>query len=157
MEPPFSLDETDFAIIEQLRRNGRASNQQIAEVLNLTAVTVATRIKRMEEADQLRAVGVADFSALGYNVLIKIAIEVDGRPASDVADDLVSFPEIFTIHRMTGRYEIDVLVALQDYSDFKGFLVEKLAKVHGIRSIFPAMVVDVVKFQFDVAPIGVNG
>lgn len=154
MKPPFSFDEIDFAIIEQLRRNGRASNQQVAEVLDLTPVTVATRIKRMEEADQLRAVGVADFSAFGYNALMKIAIEVDGRPAPDVANDLASIPEVMTVHRMTGRHEIDVLVALHDYSEFKGFLVNKLAKVHGIRSISPAMIIDVVKYQFDVAPIG---
>jgi Lrp/AsnC family transcriptional regulator for asnA, asnC and gidA len=116
MKPPYSFDEIDFAIIEQLRQNGRASNQQIAEMLDLTPVTVATCIKRMEEADQLRAVGVADFSAFGYNALMKIAIEVDNRPAPDVANDLAQIPEIMAVQRMTGRHEIDFLLALLDYS-----------------------------------------
>jgi len=157
MSTALTFDTTDYAIIEQLRHNGRASNQQIAEALGLTAVTVATRIKRMEDADQLRAVGVADFSALGYNVLIKVAIEVDGRAASEVTEDLSALPEIFAVHQMTGRYDIDALVALRQYADLKRFLVEDLAKVRGIRSIALAMVIDVVKFQFDVAPIGGSG
>lgn len=154
MEPAPSFDSTDYAIIEQLRLNGRASNQQIADILGMTSVTVATRIKRMEETDQLRAVGVSDFSALGYNVLIKIAIAVDGRPASEVAKDLAGLPEVFAVHRMTGRYDIDILAALHDYVDLKEFLTVDLAKVQGIRSISLAMVIDVVKFKFDTAPIG---
>ena len=156
MKPAPSFDSTDYAIIEQLRLNGRASNQQIADILGLSSVTIATRIKRMEDADQLRAVGVSDFSALGYNVLIKIAIAVDGRPSSEVADELAGLPEVFAVHRMTGRYDIDILVALHDYADLKEFLTADLARVQGIRSMSLAMVIDVVKFKFDIAPIGGN-
>ena len=92
MKPPISLDATDHAIVEQLRANGRATNQQIAEKLGLTATTVSSRIRRMEDADQLRVVAVSDFSAHGYNFLMEVAIEVDGRAASAVAGELAEFP-----------------------------------------------------------------
>ena len=85
MTQTFSFDATDLNIVEQLRRNGRANNQQVAETLGLTATTVSTRIKRMEDADQLRVVAVSDFSAHGFNVLQRVWVEVDGRPASEVA------------------------------------------------------------------------
>ncbi|CDO34485.1 MULTISPECIES: Lrp/AsnC family transcriptional regulator [Novosphingobium] len=153
MSQSFSFDATDHAIVEQLRLNGRANNQQIAETLGLTATTVSTRIKRMEDANQLRVVGVSDFSAHGFNVLMKIAIEIDGRRASDVAHELAELPEIFAVHLVTGRYDIDVLVALKEFSELNAFLFDTLSKVRGIRSMTPAVVVDVVKYQFDVAPI----
>ena len=153
MNQPITFDATDHAIVEQLRTNGRANNQQIAETLGLTATTVSTRIKRMEDANQLRVVGVSDFSAHGYNVLVKIAIEIDGRPASHVAQELAELPEIFAVHLVTGRYDIDVLVALHDFDDLNQFLFDNMAKVQGIRSLTPAVVVDVIKYQFDVAPI----
>ncbi|WP_041558258.1 MULTISPECIES: Lrp/AsnC family transcriptional regulator [unclassified Novosphingobium] len=153
MNQSISFDATDHAIVEQLRLNGRANNQQIAEALGLTATTVSTRIKRMEDANQLRVVGVSDFAAHGFNVLMKIAIEIDGRPASEVAKDLSNLPEIFAVHLVTGRYDIDVLVALHDFADLNGFLFDNLANVRGIRSMTPAVVVDVVKYQFEVAPI----
>lgn len=153
MSQPSNFDATDHAIVEQLRANGRATNQQIAETLGLTATTVSTRIKRMEDANQLRVVGVSDFAAHGFNVLLKIAIEIDGRPASEVAQELSSLPQIFAVHLVTGRYDIDVLVALHDFADLNTFLFDNLANINGIRSMTPAVVVDVVKYQFDVAPI----
>ena len=48
MSDEFSIDDIDRAIVEQLRLNGRATNQQIANVLGLTAATVSARIRRMD-------------------------------------------------------------------------------------------------------------
>ncbi|NCU10587.1 MAG: Lrp/AsnC family transcriptional regulator [Sphingomonadaceae bacterium] len=153
MSEAFTIDDVDRAIVEQLRVNGRATNQQIANTLGLTAATVSARIRRMEEADKLRVVAVSDFSAHGYNVLMEVAIEVDGRPASEVAAELAEFPEVFAAHLVTGRYDIDMLVVLRDISDLPGMLLDKFSKVKGIRSMMPAIAVDVIKYKFDVAPI----
>ncbi|MDE2618962.1 MAG: Lrp/AsnC family transcriptional regulator [Sphingomonadales bacterium] len=153
MTQTFSFDATDLNIVEQLRRNGRANNQQVAETLGLTATTVSSRIKRMEDADQLRVVAVSDFSAHGFNVLQRVWVEVDGRPASEVAHELAALPEVVAAHLVTGRYDIDMLVALHDFDDLSGFLFDKLSTVRGIRSLTPAIVVDIIKYKFDVAPI----
>lgn len=153
MTQKFTLDAIDHNIVEQLRRNGRATNQQIAEELGLTATTVSSRIRRMEDANQLRVVAVSDFAAHGYNFLMEVAIEVDGRPASVVAEELAQFPEVFAAHLVTGRYDIDILVALRDFSDLSALLFNKFSGVRGIRAMIPAIVVDIIKYQFDVAPI----
>lgn len=153
MSEAFPIDDVDRAIVEQLRVNGRATNQQIANSLGLTAATVSARIRRMEEADKLRVVAVSDFSAHGYSVLMEVAIEVDGRPASEVATELAEFPEVFAAHLVTGRYDIDMLVVLRDIGDLPHLLLDKFSKVRGIRSMVPAIAVDVIKYKFDVAPI----
>lgn len=153
MKQTFVYDETDINIVEQLRLNGRANNQQIAEKLGLTATTVSVRIKRMEDADQLRVVAVSDFTAHGFNVLMRLWVEVDGRPASEVVQELAALPEVVANHLVTGRYDIDMLVALHDFDDLSDFLLDKLSTIRGIRSLTPAIVVDVVKYKFDVAPI----
>lgn len=153
MTQSIQLDAVDHKIIEHLRRHGRASNQQIAEGLGLTATTVSSRIKRMEEANQLRVVAVSDFSAHGYNFLMRVMVEVDGRPASQVVNELAQIPEVFAAHLVTGRYDIDMLVALQGLEDLSTLLLERFSKVRGIRSLVPSIVVDIVKYQFDVAPI----
>lgn len=153
MTQKFQFDATDLSIVAQLHGNGRATNQQIAESLGLTATTVSSRIKRMEDANQLRVVAVSDFSAHGFNFLMRVAVEVDGRPASAVAEELAEFSEVFATHLVTGRYDIDLLVALRDLDDLSALLLDKLSKVSGIRSMAPSIVVDIVKYQFDVAPI----
>ena len=153
MTQTFNFDTTDRSIVELLRQNGRATNQQIAETLGLTATTVSSRIKRMEDANQLRVVAVSDFAAHGFNFLMEVAIEVDGRPASEVAEELARFPEVFAVHLVTGRYDIDMLVALKDFDDLSHLLLDKFSKIGGIRSMTPAIVVDIIKYQFDIAPI----
>ncbi|MBU6392950.1 MAG: Lrp/AsnC family transcriptional regulator [Sphingomonadales bacterium] len=153
MTQTFNFDATDLNIVAQLRRNGRANNQQIAERLGLTATTVSTRIKRMEDANQLRVVAVSDFAAHGFNFLLRISVEVDGRPASEVAQELAALPQVFAAHLVTGRYDIDMLVALHDFDDLSELLLDKLSTVRGIRSLTPAIVVDIIKYQFEVAPI----
>ena len=153
MTQTFNVDATDRSIVELLRQNGRATNQQIAETLGLTATTVSSRIKRMEDANQLRVVTVSDFAAHGFNFLMEVAIEVDGRPASEVAEELARFPEVFAVHLVTGRYDIDMLVALKDFDDLSHLLLDKFSKIGGIRSMTPAIVVDIIKYQFDIAPI----
>jgi Lrp/AsnC family transcriptional regulator for asnA, asnC and gidA len=157
MAADFTLDDVDRSIVAQLRANGRATNQQIADRLGLTGATVSARIRRLEDADKLRVVAVSDFAAHGYNVLIEIAIEVDGRPASDVAAELCELPEVFAAHLVTGRYDIDILVVLHDFDEIQTLLLERLARIDGIRSMTPAIAVDVVKYKFDVAPIEARG
>ena len=153
MNDNFVLDEVDRAIVQQLRDNGRATNQQIAETLGLTAATVSSRIRRMEDANKLRVVAVSDFAAHGYNMLMQVAIEVDGRPASEVATELAELPEIFAAHLVTGRHDIDILIALHNSDELPDFLQNKLAPIKVIRTIVPSIVTDVLKYRFDVAPI----
>ncbi|MBM3512189.1 MAG: Lrp/AsnC family transcriptional regulator [Alphaproteobacteria bacterium] len=153
MSENFTVDDIDRNIVAQLRINGRATNQQIADNLGLTAATVSTRIRRMEDADKLRVVAVSDFAAHGYNVLMEMAIEVDGRPASEVAAELAEFEEVFAAHLVTGRYDIDMLVVLRDFDELPKLLFEKFSKVRGIHSMTPAIAVDVIKYKFDIAPI----
>ena len=139
MKDDFPIDDVDRSIVDQLRVNGRATNQQIADRLGLTAATVSARIRRMEDANKLRVVAVSDFSAHGYNVLMEVAIEVDGRPASEVVSELAEFREVFAAHLVTGRYDIDILVALHDFDELPDLLLNRLSSVRGIRSMMPAI------------------
>ena len=50
------LDPTDWAIIGQIQRDARLSFNQIAKRVNLSAPSVAARIRRLEEAGSSRAI-----------------------------------------------------------------------------------------------------
>ena len=157
MSKKFEIDDIDKSIIAELRRNGRATNQQVADRLSLTAATVSSRIRRLEKANKLRVVAVSDFRAHGYDVLLEIAIEVDNMPASSVAQELAKLDEVFAVHLVTGRYDISILVVLKNLEELQHFISKKMSTIRGIRSMMPAIAVDLVKYRFDVAPITVKG
>ena len=149
----YELDDIDRQIIELLKEDGRATHQEIASKLKIAAATVSSRIRRLEEANAMRVVAITDFAALGYRVLLAIGIEVEGRPARKVAEDLAKLSEVFAVHLVTGARDIEILVALHDFDEIKTFLLRDLAKVRGIRNVTAAIAADVIKFDFDVAPI----
>lgn len=147
------LDAVDDAIIDILRSNGRATNQEIAERLSITAGTVSARLHRLEESRAMKVVAVADFAAHGYSMLIATGVKVLGRLVTDVARDLAELPEVFSLHIMNGAYDIEMLVILHEFEEINTFLLDHVARIPGISEINPGIAADIVKFEFNVAPL----
>jgi len=151
--PTIQLDEVDKKIIALLRRNGRATNQELARKLGVAAATVSARIRRLENFKAMKVVAVTDFAALGYKVLLAVGVQVQGRPAEHVAQELARLSEVFSVHVVTGARDIETLVALHDFDELHSLLLRDIAKIKGIRSIECGIAAEVVKYNFEVAPI----
>jgi len=151
--PQYELDDIDRRIIAALKSDGRATNQRIARSLRISPATVGARIRRLENMNAMRVVAVTDFAALGYKVLLAIGIEVQGRPAQQVAQELAALPEVFAAHLVTGVRAVEILVALHDLGELEGFLLRDLARIRGIRTLAAGIAADVIKYDFDRAPI----
>ena len=149
----FEFSDLDLSIVEILKKDGRTSNQKIADELDVSTSIVGTRIRRMEDAKAMKIVAVADFSALKYNFLFPIGIDVKGRMAKDVASDLAQLEEVIVVQLAVGKHDIEILVALSDMNELSDFLLNKLSQVKGVRSLDAGIAVDIVKYDFDVAPI----
>ena len=152
-ETNFEFSELDKDIIGILKKDGRTSNQKIADMLGVTTSMIATRIRRMEQAKAMKVVAVSDFSAFDYNVLLPVGVNVKGRRANDVAADLARLDEVSVVHLVSGKHDIEILVALASLENMSDFLLEKLSRIKGIRNLDPSFAVDIIKYDFDVAPI----
>jgi len=150
----FEFSELDLKIIEILKQDGRTSNHKIADDLDVTTTVVATRIRRMEKAKAMKIVAVSDFSAYNYDVLLPIGVDVKGRRANDVAEDIAKLKEVASVQLVSGKHDIEILVTLPGLDHMGDFLLEKLSQIKGVRSLDPSFAVDIIKFDFDVAPIG---
>ena len=149
----FEFSDLDNQIIGILKKDGRMSNQKIADLLGVTTSMIATRIRRMEQAKAMKVVAVSDFSAFDYNVLLPVGVDVKGRRANDVAADLAKLDEVSVIHLVSGKHDIEILVTLPSMENMSEFLLEKLSRIKGIRNLDPSFAVDIIKYDFDVAPI----
>ena len=149
----YELDDVDRHIIAALQADGRATNQKIARSLKISPATVGARIRRLENVNAMRVVAVTDFAALGYQVLLAVGIEVQGRAAEEVAQELAALEEVFAVHLVTGARDIEILVALHDLDDLKVFLLQDVAKSRGIRALSAGIAADVIKYDFDRAQI----
>lgn len=153
VETQIELDAIDQKIIAILRKDGRATNQELARRLGMAAATVSSRIRRLEAAKAMKVVAVTDFAALGYRVLIAVGVQVQGRPAEHVANEIARLPEVFSVHVVTGARDIETLVALHDFDELHSLLLRDFAEIKGIRSIECGIAAEIVKYNFEVAPI----
>jgi Lrp/AsnC family transcriptional regulator, leucine-responsive regulatory protein len=149
----YELDDVDRHIIAALKADGRATNQKIARSLKISPATVGARIRRLENVNAMRVVAVTDFAALGYQVLLAVGIEVQGRPAQEVAQELAALEEVFAVHLVTGARDIEILVALHDLKELETFLLQDVAKIRGIGALAAGIAADVIKYDFDRAQI----
>lgn len=148
-----TLDDVDNGIIDMLRENGRATNLEIADRLGITPATVSTRIKRLEENRAMRVVAVSDFAAHGFEILLAVGLKVAGRNIEEVAADLAALPEVFSINMVSGRLDLELLVALKSFDEIGLFLNDHISTIKGLAQMESGVAYDIMKFEFNVAPL----
>ncbi len=146
------LDQTDERIVELLREDGRMAYRALARELGLTEATVRSRVKRLEESNAMRVVAVTDFEAAGYDFLLAVGVQVEGRSPALVSEELARFDEVFSINVVIGTYDLELLVVAQDQESLSELIYERLASLPGVRRVVPSIAVDVLKNQPDWVP-----
>ena len=146
------LDDTDNAIIELLRRDGRMPYRAIARELGVTEATVRARVRRLEESNTMRVVAVTDIEAAGYGMLLAIGVQVENRSPEAVARDLAAIPEVFSVNVVVGAHDVEILVVAKDQAALDELIGGQLAGTPGVRRLTPALALDVLKNQPDWVP-----
>lgn len=149
---PVELDEVDQGIIDLLRDDGRMPYRSIARELGVTENTVRARVKRLEDSDTMRVVAVTDTQAAGYDMLLAVGVQVEGRTPEAVAEDLARIPEVFSVNVAVGNHDVEILVMAQDPASLNELLAQTLGGIPGVRRLTPALAVDVLKNQPDWVP-----
>ena len=127
------MDELGRKIIQQLQKDGRAKNSDIARRLGVTEGTVRRRIKSLLDSGTLRVVAIPNLEKMGYETLAIIGIQVDPEKVNQVAEQVSLFAEVRTVSVTTGAFDIFVWVAVQSTDRLGKFIREKMGNVAGIQ------------------------
>ncbi len=104
MTVDFALDRTDWRLLAELQKDGRASYAELARAVAMSASAVAERIRRLEEAGVI-----ADYRAtvdperVGLTVMAFVRLRYPSgnyRPFHAMLD---TTPEIVEAHHVTGE------------------------------------------------------
>lgn len=102
-----ALDDLDKKIIRLLNEDGRVAPASIATRLGVTAPTVRTRIKALEESGFLKVAGLVDpcRNANFTAALIGMKVRAYGK-LDEIIDKLSRLDCIVSVTVVTGRYDI---------------------------------------------------
>ena len=124
-------------LLNLLRRNARASLEDLARELALTPVEVAKHISQLE----------ADGVILGYQAivdqqqraadLVTAVVEVRVTPERGggfdrLANRLARFDEVQSCYLMSGGYDLLVVVEGRTLQEIASFIAEKLSTIKGV-------------------------
>lgn len=153
---PVELDALDRSLIEHLRSDGRIGNRALAASLDVNEVTVAARLRRMEEADVMRVVAVTDIRLFGHREFAFLMVEVAGRPVHDVASDLAKLPESIGVTICTGRFDIVVPILGRDRPHLAELFGSVVPQIEGVSVAHGSIALDVKKYDSRWALFGVD-
>jgi DNA-binding Lrp family transcriptional regulator len=142
-------DELDQAIIARLKRDASATNRALGESLGVTEQTVAARIRRLEEANLLRVVGVLDASAVGYGLFVIVGIQVAGRTPSEVAAEVAELPNVTGINACLGGFELMASMYARDERDLFESLERQIGAIRGVEELESFLVLERIHHRID--------
>lgn len=150
------MDAKDRQIIRELQKDGRVTNQELAERVNLSPSPCLRRLRALEEAGVIKGyTALVDQKAYGLPITVFIRVRLDrhGEAVVKTFEEHVGrIDEILDCHLLAGGddYLLRVIVAsLEAYEDF---IRRKLHAIPGVASIDTSFAYGVVK-QTRVFPV----
>src|SRR4051812_14483248 len=143
------MDRTDHAIIEQLRRNARLSNVELATRVSLSPSPCLRRVRALEEAGVIRGYHAdIDPGAIGrgFEVAVLVELHQKDRETVEAFEDRVAGMEpVLECRRMFGVPDYIIRVAVADAEAYEAFYMNELAELPGLARVNSQFTMKLVK------------
>ena len=128
-----NLDQKSEQILQELERNGRISNIELADRVALSPSACLRRVQEMERAGIIKGYrAVLDRNALGAGFVAYVGIGL-GDHSKDSQDAferaIARSPEVRECHNVTGTIEYILRVECADLPSYKHFHTEVLGAI----------------------------
>lgn len=140
------LDRVDRQILMELQRNGRLSNQDLADKVALSPSPCLRRVRRLEEEGYIENyVALVNPEKVGLKLMAYVTIRLNKvfrashSPVSDFARDVQGWPEVVECYAMSGDMDYLLRVQVEDLTQFSRFAMDTLMQhpaVVDMRSSF---------------------
>lgn len=128
------MDRTDIRIIEELKQNGRASFNEIAENLDIATSTVSSRINRLESSGIIKGYKpVIDYEKAGFELTAMINVTARAEEIEDVAEKLESDNRVISFFEVTGETDMILVARFFDREDMNS-TIKRFQKIDGLKS-----------------------
>jgi len=139
------LDRYDRRILEELQKDGRISNQELAERIGLSPSPCLRRVRTLEESGLIRGYRAQlDAGKLGLSLMALIHISMDRHTPERFANfeaKIAALPEVLECLLITGQdadYQLKVVV--KDMDAYQVLLLEKITRIEGVSGVHSSFV-----------------
>ncbi len=133
------LDATDRRILNVLQKEGRITNAELSERVNLSPSACHRRTQRLEDEGYIAAfVALLDAKRLGRATTVFVEITLQGQ-AEELLDafekEVARIPHILECHLMAGSADYLLKIMVEDTEDFARIHRQFLSRLPGVRQM----------------------
>ncbi|MFZ4287247.1 Lrp/AsnC family transcriptional regulator [Variovorax sp. HJSM1_2] len=133
------LDKFDLTILDELQRDGRLTNAELAQRVGLSAAPCWRRVRALEEAGYIRGYHAdIDRQKIGLGVLAFVRLDAD-RNSGDVTRELEEairkIPEVISCHYISGAGTFELQVVAQDLDAFSRLARTVLINLPNVKDL----------------------
>jgi DNA-binding Lrp family transcriptional regulator len=144
-----AIDQQDRAILRELMRDGRLTNVELAERVNLSASACLRRVRAMEEAGliagyvMLLNTKLANIAGVAF---VSVTLRDQGRATLDRFETAAQrHPEIAECYLIAGSADYLLRVAYRDAADFERIHTKVLTQLPGVLRVQSTLTLRTVK------------
>jgi Lrp/AsnC family transcriptional regulator, leucine-responsive regulatory protein len=144
-----AIDQQDRAILRELMRDGRLTNVELAERVNLSPSACLRRVRTMEEAGliagyvMLLNTKLANIAGVAF---VSVTLKDQGRATLDRFETAAQrHPEIAECYLIAGSADYLLRVAYRDAADFERIHTKVLTQLPGVLRVQSTLTLRTVK------------
>lgn len=142
------MDSIDSSILRELQRDGRLSNQELAQRVGLSPSPCLRRVRQLEQDGVIRGYrAVLEPSALGrgFEVLVSVEVRRDRETVEAFEAALQELPDVVEAYRLFGSPGCLLRIAVADIETYERLWIEKITALPGVTEVNSQIVMKHIK------------
>jgi Lrp/AsnC family leucine-responsive transcriptional regulator len=143
------LDRTDLRMLAVLQAEGRVTNAELAERVNLSPSACLRRLQRLESEGVISGYAAQidpESVGLGLQAFVRVQLARHESTAIDrFVERLAGWDEVVACHALTGDMDYLMHVYVADLAHFSRFLLDQLLNDSGVADVNSSFVLRTVK------------
>jgi len=128
------IDNIHIQIIQHLR-DGRKPFKQIAQDLGITENTVRSRVKKLQDEGILEITGQVDPESIPGHRIVFIGVKLSSLNLVEKGKEFSRLKGVISVSVVTGRFDLILIVLLNDRFDLLEFYTEEVYRLKHVRSV----------------------
>ena len=134
-----NIDIFDNKLLSILQNNGRISNVELAEAVNLSESACLRRVRSLEERGLIdRYVALLDHKRVGLTDTVFVHIVLKRKEKSELEafeNAVKNIPEILECYLMTGEFDYLLHIVVANMADFERLHNDSLTQLPGVSRV----------------------
>ncbi len=124
------MDEIDKEIIRILKRDGRATYNEVGKKVGLSEGAVRKRIKDLVSSGIIKKFTLKLALSEGAEAIALVSVK-PSIPTSEISGELLKIPNVETVYEVTGEYDIAIIISAMNIVEVNE-CIERIRKIDGI-------------------------